>query len=573
MQQYSTPTRQPLADFSSRPLQQHWTLPLPTLRVNSLLLLFAAWIATTQNRLLWSEVMKSLPEPLGLQSWGILMSVTLVLFSAVVLTGALFSHRWMLRAALILLLFVAAGSSYFMDRFHVVIDQTMIVNSVQTDRREAAELIGLPLVLHLLAYALLPALFIARVPLRRAGLLRETAGRIGLVALLLSLTATSVFAQYRSVSSWARNNADIRMYPNPSYPIYSAIKYARSHWGGDRRKALLIVGTDARRGAHAAGRRPQVIVLVVGETARAANFQLDGYARATNPQLSAMKDLIYFRNVRSCGTSTAISVPCMFFDGGHRDFSKEAAAARENLLDLVQRAGVPVLWRNNNSGCKEVCKRVPTEDLSSAADAQLCGPDGCFDEILLRGLPEKIAGDGDQLIVLHSKGSHGPSYYKRVPDAFRRFQPACNSDDLQQCTTQEIVNAYDNTILYTDHFLAGLIGLLKARQDEVDSAVIYLSDHGESLGESGLYLHGMPYGLAPDTQTQVPMMAWFSPGALRAQGVAQDCVQRLGAQPLSHDNLYSSLLGLLDIQTSLYRPELDIFQACRAATPTGTGQG
>jgi lipid A ethanolaminephosphotransferase len=571
MQQYSTPTRQPLAALSPQP-RQYWLPPLPTLSVNSLLLLFAAWIATTQNRLLWSEVMKSLPGPLGLQSWGILVAVTLVLFSAVVLTGALFSHRRMLRAALILLLFVAAGSSYFMDRFHVVIDQTMIVNSVQTDRREAAELIGLPLVLHLLAYALLPALFIARVPLRRAGLLRETAGRIGLVALLLSLTATSVFAQYRSVSSWARNNADMRMYPNPSYPIYSAIKYARSHWGGDRHKAPMIVGTDARRGVHA-GRRPQVIVLVIGETARAANFQLHGYARATNPQLSAMKDLIYFRDVRSCGTSTAISVPCMFFDGGHRDFSKEAAAARENLLDLVQRAGVPVLWRNNNSGCKEVCNRVPTEDLSSAADAQLCGPDGCFDEILLRGLSEKIAGDGDQLIVLHSKGSHGPSYYKRVPDEFRRFQPACSNDDLQQCTPQEIVNAYDNTILYTDHFLAGLIGLLKARQDDVDSAVIYLSDHGESLGESGLYLHGMPYGLAPDTQTQVPMMAWFSPGALRAQGMAQDCVQRLRAEPLSHDNLYSSVLGLLDIQTSLYRPELDIFQACRAVTPSGIGQG
>lgn len=571
MQQYSTPTRQPLADLSSHALQQHWTLRLPTLSVNSLLMLFAAWIATTQNQLLWSEVMKSLPAPMGLQSWGILIAVTLVLFSATVLVGALFSHRWMLRAALILLLFVAAGSSYFMDRFHVVIDQTMILNSVQTDRREAAELIGLPLMLHLLCYALLPAIFIARVPLRRVGPLREIAGRIGLVALLLSLTAMTVFAQYRSVSSWARNNADMRMYPNPSYPIYAAIKYARSRLGGKPHKAPLIVGADARRGAHAAGRRPQVIVLVVGETARAANFQLHGYARATNPELSAMKDLIYFRDVRSCGTSTAISVPCMFFDGGHRAFSKEAAAARENLLDLVQRAGVPVLWRNNNSGCKEVCKRVPTEDLSSAEDAQLCGPDGCFDEILLRGLSEKIAGNGDQLIVLHSKGSHGPSYYKRVPDAFRHFQPACTSDDLQQCTPQQIVNAYDNTILYTDHFLAGLIALLKTRQDEVDSTVIYLSDHGESLGESGLYLHGMPYGLAPETQKQVPMMAWFSTGALRSQGVAQDCLQRLGAHSLSHDNLYSSVLGLLDIQTSLYRPELDIFQACRTNTPSRPG--
>lgn len=571
MQQYSTPTRQPLAEISSHARQRHSTLRLPTLSVNSLLMLFAAWIATTQNQLLWSEVMKSLPDPMGLQSRGILIAVTLVLFSATVLVGALFSHRWMLRAALILLLFVAAGSSYFMDRFHVVIDQTMILNSVQTDRREAAELIGLPLMLHLLCYALLPAIFIARVPLRRAGPLREMAGRIGLVALLLSLTAMTVFAQYRSVSSWARNNADMRMYPNPSYPIYAAIKYARSRLGGNPHKAPMVVGADARRGGRAAGRRPQVIVLVIGETARAANFQLHGYARATNPELSAMKDLIYFRDVRSCGTSTAISVPCMFFDGGHRTFSKEAAAARENLLDLVQRAGVPVLWRNNNSGCKEVCKRVPTEDLSSAEDAQLCGPEGCFDEILLRGLSEKITGNGDQLIVLHSKGSHGPSYYKRVPDAFRHFQPACSSDDLQQCTPEQIVNAYDNTILYTDHFLAGLIALLKTRQDEVDSTVIYLSDHGESLGESGLYLHGMPYGLAPETQKQVPMMAWFSTGALRSQGVAQECLQRLGAHSLSHDNLYSSVLGLLDIQTSLYRPELDIFQACRTNTPSRPG--
>jgi len=545
--------------------------PLPTLRVNSLLLLVALWLAATQNQLLWREVLKSLVTPRGWQVAGVLAAVGLTLFSAQVLTGALFSSRRLLRPALIALVTVAAGCSYFMDRFHVVIDQTMLVNALQTDRHEAAELLGLPLLLHMGLYALLPALFIARVPLRRSGWLRESLGRLGLVAALLALTAACVFGQYRSISSWARNNADMRMYPNPSFPIYSAYKYARHQWRNPRGKGLLAIGTDAVREAPVAGRRPQVVVLVIGETARAANFQLDGYPRATNPELSAIDGLLNFSDVWSCGTSTAVSVPCMFFSGGHKAFSKSAAGDQENLLDLVQRTGVEVLWRNNNSGCKGVCTRVQTENLSDATDALLCGADGCYDEILLRQLDQRLQRGQDQLIVLHSKGSHGPAYFRRVPEAYRRFRPDCENDDLQQCSAEQIVNAYDNSIVYTDHVLAQLIRMLKQREDQVDSTMLYLSDHGESLGEGGLYLHGMPYGLAPDTQKQVPMMAWFSAGTLQSQGLAQDCLQSQRALHHSHDDLFSTMLGLLSIRTQLYQRQHDLFAECRKSAALASG--
>ncbi|HSW12051.1 MAG TPA: phosphoethanolamine--lipid A transferase [Solimonas sp.] len=537
---------------------------LPVLPANGLLLLVVTWIAGTQNQLLWLEVWKSVAGLATPQAAGILAAVALTLFSGTLLVAALLGTRWLLRPALILLLLLSAGCSYFMNRFHVVIDQTMMLNALQTDRREAAELMGWPLLMHLLVYGLLPAILVALVPLRRASALRETAHRLGLVLLMLSATLACVFVQYRSVSSWARNHADMRMYPNPVYPLYAASKFLHRAMIPSAEAAPQQIGRDAVRIAAPKGARPRVVILVLGETARAANFQLDGYPRATNPQLAAMGDVLNFSNVWSCGTSTAVSVPCMFSAGGQENFDKDAVHHQENLLDLVQHAGVDVLWRNNNSGCKEVCLRVPTEDLSHAGDPAYCTSEGCHDEILLRGLADLLDSGHDRLIVLHTLGSHGPSYYKRVPAEFRSFQPACENDDLQQCSTQQIVNAYDNTIVYADHLLARLITLLHQHEDRIDSSMIYLSDHGESLGENGLYLHGMPYRLAPDLQKQVPMIAWFSQGMQQAQGFDSACLRRSTGERRSHDNLFSTLLGLLSIRTGLYRAELDLLRECRA---------
>lgn len=326
---------------------------------------------------------------------------------------------------------------------------------------------------------------------------------------------------------------------------------------------LEFVALDARRDT-IAGARPTLTVLVIGETARAANFALNGYARATTPQLAAEAGVINFRQVRSCGTSTAVSLPCMFLDVGRAGFSDTLAARRENLLDVLQRSGYAVLWRDNNSGCKGLCDRVQHDELMSAGVAGLCVGGECYDEILLHGLQESLdAFVGDTVIVLHMKGSHGPAYYLRYPEAFEHFTPVCKTNQLDRCERETIVNAYDNTLRYTDHVLARTIALLRRNADRFDASLLYVSDHGESLGERGLYLHGVPYALAPSEQTHVPMLMWLSKSAESRYGIDAACLRGRQDEPLSHDNLYHSALGLLGVRTRLYRPESDLFRKCR----------
>jgi len=270
--------------------------------------------------------------------------------------------------------------------------------------------------------------------------------------------------------------------------------------------------------------------------------------------------------VRSCGTSTAVSLPCMFLDVGRAGFSDTLASRRENLLDVLQRAGYAVLWRDNNSGCKGLCNRVAHEDLSALGLPAVCTGDECYDDILLEGLQAKLdAFDRDALVVLHMKGSHGPAYHLRYPPAFEYFTPVCNTSQLDRCERGSIVNAYDNTLRYTDHVLARTIALLRRNSDRFDASLLYVSDHGESLGERGFYLHGVPYALAPAEQTHVPMFVWMSQAALDRFGVDAACLRERRDEALSHDNLYHSVLGLLGVATRVYRQDKDVFRNCRVA--------
>jgi lipid A ethanolaminephosphotransferase len=321
------------------------------------------------------------------------------------------------------------------------------------------------------------------------------------------------------------------------------------------------------RASGVAERRPLLVVLVVGETARAANFSLGGYERETNPLLAA-QPILYFPNVTSCGTNTAVSVPCMFSPFGQKRYSDTKAKSHESLLDVVQRTGVSVLWRDNNSGCKSTCDRVPRHGGNELRREAFCDGDGCFDEVLLEGLPRWIDGlQGDGLVVLHQQGSHGPAYYKRSPAAFKKFLPECADAAVEACSRQEIVNAYDNTILYTDFVLSRLIGLLEPAAGRFDVAMLYVSDHGESLGEGGLYLHGLPWLFAPSEQTHVPMLVWLSDGFSADRGIDRACLEQRRHESHSHDDLFHSVLGLFDVATRIYQPELDLFRPCRAPEP------
>ena len=312
-------------------------------------------------------------------------------------------------------------------------------------------------------------------------------------------------------------------------------------------------------------RRPLLLVLVIGETVRAENWGLNGYERQTTPNLSRL-DVINFPDVTACGTSTEVSLPCMFSVMGRRHYDEERIRNSESLLHVVSRAGISTLWIDNQTGCKGVCADLPGEQLRGDINAKLCNGEHCLDELLVARVAANLdPRRGDAMIVLHPLGNHGPAYYLRHPPSFAHFQPGCKSADLGDCSNQQITNSYDNAVLYTDHWLAQLIGVLKAAR-EYDSGMIYVSDHGESLGELGLYLHGVPYAIAPKQQTQVPMVAWLSQNLRARTGIGFDCVRREAMRPASHDNLFHSVLGLLEIESTVYDSAQDLFQRCRSGS-------
>ncbi len=533
--------------------------------VEWLIIIVALYLAMTQNFSFLSRVRAGLPAELRFGDGLFIVALTGALLGVLTLVLGVLSLPKLVKPLLAGLLLAAAACSYFMDSFGVVIDQSMMANAFETDRREAGELLCSRFVLHLVLQGVLPAVLVMLCALRQHSPGRQLAQRLGLIVAALALIGACVGLQYKQFSLWGREHRDVRYYVNPTYPVYSTFRYLRSLGPKPPPQALRPVAADASRPA-GARQRPLQVVLVVGETARAANFQIFGYARPTNPELGAMNDIVSFANTYSCGTATAESLPCMFSALGREDFNKRKASEQQNVLDVLARVGIDVEWFDNNSGCKGVCERVDSRSFEIADDRDgLCASGECFDEILLRSLDGgELTAAVPQLLVLHQKGSHGPGYHARYPQSFRQFVPDCVDDSVQLCSREQITNAYDNTIRYTDHVLAGIISKLRARQADVDSVVLYVSDHGESLGENGIYLHGLPYALAPEEQKHVPMLAWFSGQASTALGLDLSCIRAAAGRAYSHDNLFSTLLGLFDVSTRDYVPAQDMFRQCRA---------
>ena len=536
----------------------------PLLRVETLLLVVIAWTIATANFAWWNAVGQG-RDWLQPSSWIFLLCCFTTLLALHFALLAPLAFRWVVRPLLSVIVVASATAAWYMHNYAVMLDPTMIQNVLRTDTREARDLLNGDMLAWVAGWSAPAVAFTWWVKLRPVAPLRALAIR-GLSVLAACGLATLAFLVIsRDLTSFMRNEREARYLITPGNLFYG-LAVQSAHRVEDIHVARAPVGTDAHFTRAAWHDPPRVLVLVVGETARAANFSLLGYPRETNPQL-ALAGVTAFSNVTSCGTSTEVSVPCMFSPYGRANYDERRIRNSEGLLNVLVRAGYTVRWLDNQSGCKGACKGAGIDY------EKLCTGDECDDAILPRRLSAELPRvESNTVFVLHMMGNHGPAYFKRYPPGFRRFLPDCATAELRKCSREQVVNAYDNAILYTDHVLAGVIRTLAQDPRRLESAMIYVSDHGESLGEHGLYLHGVPYAIAPDYQTHVPLVVWLSRQMTASGDVDLACVRGKSHRAFSHDNLFHSVLGLMDVQTTAYHASSDIFDGCRGSMPRALAQ-
>jgi lipid A ethanolaminephosphotransferase len=543
-------------------------LKLKAVRPEWVTLMASAFLLIGCNFVLWQHLF----EITAADGKGIAMRVAfgLMILAAFNIVLTLLAFRPLLKPLLTLIFLISAGVAYFMSQYGVMIDAGMFRNFAETNATEVRDLLSLKLFVYMLLLGVLPSWLLWKVPVNYRRWHRELISKVIVSVASVAVVGGVALANYQGLSSLFRNHHEIRLMLVPSNYIGASAGYLREQVVSAQ-QPFIKIGEDAQRNPDLKLQpRKSLTVLVVGESARAENFGILGYDRDTTPKLDKEAGLIAFTDVHSCGTETAVSVPCMFSNMGRKDYDASKAKNEEGLLDVLQRAGIDVIWRDNQSGCKGTCDRVTLQDVSNLKDPALCANSECRDEILLQGLQSFIDHlDKDTVLVLHQMGSHGPEYFKRYPKEYEHFTPVCESNALNNCSRESIVNGYDNTLVYTDHVLSSLIDVLRSNQDKVDTAMLYLSDHGESLGEYNLFLHGTPYMLAPEQQKHVAMLAWFSDSYQKAYSVDTHCLQMSRDKPLSQDNLFHSMLGLLEVKSSVYQPDLDLFAGCRGAVIDG----
>lgn len=534
-------------------------LARPEMGSRTAALLTGLWMLATCNFSFWPQMIESFGGVnAAALTFGLSVSLLLLTFFVAI------SAKYVFKPLAILCLMTAGAASYFTDTFGTIINEQMIASAVTTNQREAAALFSTRMLLHIGFFGLLPSLLLIWVRLRHEPFPRKVLNNAKLIVPMLLLTGVMVWLYIGTYAVTIRRSENLMVKLNPVAPIAAAYNFAHTQLTTANVVAAPL-GTDAKIGPfRTAERKPLVTILVAGETARAMNFSLNGYERETNPRLKAL-DIINYPDVTSCGTDTATSLPCMFSVYPTSDYSEAKAKATENLLDVFRYAGIDTMWWDNNTGSKGIADRVTYVPLMDSTDPAICPGGECRDDIFLKKLEETLSGvTKDTVIVLHQIGSHGPAYYRRYEDGLRTFTPDCRTPDLPKCSLDEVRNAYDNTILETDAFLADVIEMLKSKDDRISSAFLYASDHGESLGENGMFLHGAPYAFAPKEQTHVPMVSWFSPSYRQMTGLDMACLAKEASKPYSHDNWFHTALGMMNVETTVYQPELDLLTPCRA---------
>ena len=480
-----------------------------------------------------------------------IISLAIVLFSFIIFLFTLLSSRYTTKPILIFTLMVSSSINYFMNNYNIIVDSDMIRNTLQTNYDESMDLLSIKLILYIVFLGILPSIMVYKTSISyEKSIKKEIFSKLKIVSISLLVIIIILFSFSKFYTSFFREYKPLRYYTNPTYWIYNIGKYVSETYTTND-TTIKVIASDAK--IKDTQKPPKLVILVVGEAARADKFSLNGYNKETNPLLK-QEDIINFSNFYSCGTSTAESLPCMFGIYPRDDYSYKKGRYTQNVLDILYKTNdIEIFWRDNNSDSKGVALRLKYKDYKSNKTNTVCDIE-CRDEGMLVGLDKLIKNKNKKniLIVLHQMGNHGPAYYKRYPKRFEVFTPVCKTNQLEKCTQDEINNAYDNAIIYTDYFLSKTINFLKKYDKEYETSMIYISDHGESLGEHGLYLHGLPYFMAPDEQKHVASVFW-SNNKTYYQGIDKD-------RYYSHDYLFHTLLGLFDVETNVYDKKLDLLK-------------
>ncbi|WP_188381052.1 phosphoethanolamine transferase [Oxalicibacterium faecigallinarum] len=533
-----------------------------------LIVVISIWLATIANFPLW-RTLTLMPDNHGSQYWIFIFSFSIIIASLNAIALGVLAWGVFLKPVLALSTVAAGFGGYFMLTYGIVIDTGMIRNVIQTDVREVKDLLDIRLPITLLLLSGPPLVIIWFANIRPRTIKLALLQQIGIILGALALLVAVLLMAYQPFSSTMRNHPQVRYLINPLNSFYALTKLGVEPLINSP-KEFKTLGEDVRLSELKKEEQPPIMILIVGETVRAQNLSLNSYQRTTTPLLSQEKNLFSAENAWSCGTSTAESIPCMFSNLGREGYLSRKADY-ENLLDVIQRAGMAVLWLDNQSGCKGVCERIPTQQAIPNPSSKFCTQDGtCQDSFMLENLKERIdtlPADRRKhgiVLVMHQMGSHGPAYFKRSMPERKKFLPECKSANLQSCSRESVMNAYDNSILETDYFLKNVIKWLDTTYKDRATSMMYVSDHGESLGEGNIYLHGLPYVFAPETQKKIPWILWMSDKMQDQTGASIACLnQRKEDALISHDNYFHTVIGMLNAQTHTYRRELDLLSACR----------
>ena len=523
--------------------------------------LVVAFMMLTGNLALFGKIVEN--YPLTFSNLPFILSLTVFFSLVTAIFFLLICHGKATRWILAIYLLIVSQAAYYMDKFGVVVDVSMLDNIMQTDLREFAGLLTVSLVVRTVLLGVIPAWLVIKYFPKSVSGFAEILPRLRVLGILLLLLIVVVAPFSGGYASFIRQHKVTRFYANPIYSTYSIVKYADQQINIAKVVPLKQIAQDAKKLGSSG--KPELMVMVVGETARADRFSLNGYHKETNPMLTK-QGVVSLSNVSSCGTSTSVSVPCMFSALGRKEYDKETALNQQNALDVLAAHGVEILWRDNNSDSKGVATRLKVEDFRTPTLNPACEGE-CRDIGMLTGLAQYIeARKGkDILIVFHQMGNHGPEYYKRYPKEFEKFKPVCTTGELKDCSQEEIDNSYDNAVLYTDYFLSKVIDFLKKYDDDRATAMLYVSDHGESLGEHGIYLHSAPYMVAPKEQTHVPGIVWVG----KNFDYKKEQLLPHKDDALSQDDLFCTLLVTFKLDTKMCEAK----KAMLMHNPTLTNSG